>query len=32
MATGGGQLVSEVNREGSEGNVINDGESRIYEH
>lgn len=30
MATGGGQLVSKVNREGSEGNVINDGESRIY--
>lgn len=30
MAIGGGQLVSEVNREGSEGNVINDDESRIY--
>mgnify|MGYP005957350767 CR=1 FL=1 len=28
MATGGGELVNEVNREGSERSVINDGESR----
>lgn len=28
MATGGGELVSEVNREGSERSVTNDGESR----